>query len=76
MQERTALGVPEPPKVGPIHNTDLYATPGGYVVVPAGVDPRDVGPGTVIGHHVPRERADSKLRKAAEEPLKDFEKLT
>lgn len=34
---------PEPPKVGPIGNVDLYDTPGGYQVVPAGMKPEDVG---------------------------------
>ena len=34
---------PEPPKVGPIGNVDLYETPGGYQAVPAGMQPKDVG---------------------------------
>jgi hypothetical protein len=54
MLERLALGVPEPPKVGPVHNTDLHLTPGGYQVTPAGVAPEDVGPATVVGPHDPR----------------------
>jgi hypothetical protein len=39
MKARLDAGIPEPPKVGPIPNTDLYDTPGGYQVVPAGFDP-------------------------------------
>lgn len=34
---------PEPPKLGPIANVDLYDTPGGYQAVPAGMKPEDVG---------------------------------
>ncbi len=34
---------PEPPKVGPVANVDLYETPGGYQVVPAGYKPEEVG---------------------------------
>jgi hypothetical protein len=36
---RLDAGVPEPPKVGPVGNVDLYDTPGGYQAVPAGFDP-------------------------------------
>jgi hypothetical protein len=35
--------VPPPPTVGPIHNTDLHLTPGGWQVTPVGVPPEDVG---------------------------------
>lgn len=35
--------VPPPPTVGPIHNTDLHLTPGGWQVTPVGVKPEDVG---------------------------------
>lgn len=42
MDDRRAAGVPEPPKVGPIPNVDLYDTPGGYQVVPAGYKPSDL----------------------------------
>ena len=35
--------VPPPPTVGPIHNTDLHLTPGGWQVTPVGVSPEDVG---------------------------------
>lgn len=34
---------PEPPKVGPVGNVDLYETPGGYQAIPAGMDPANVG---------------------------------
>ena len=43
MSARLAALEPEPPKVGPVGNVDLYATPGGYQAVPAGMDPADVG---------------------------------
>lgn len=42
MADRFDANVPEPPKVGPIPNTDLYDTPGGYQVVPAGVKPSEL----------------------------------
>lgn len=42
MEARAAAGIPEPPKIGPVHNTDLYDTPGGYQIVPAGMTPQDV----------------------------------
>lgn len=35
--------VPPPPTIGPIHNTDLHLTPGGWQVTPVGVKPEDVG---------------------------------
>lgn len=35
--------VPPPPTVGPIHNTDLHLTPGGWQSTPVGVPPEDVG---------------------------------
>jgi hypothetical protein len=35
--------VPPPPTVGPIHNTDLHLTDGGWQVTPVGVKPEDVG---------------------------------
>jgi hypothetical protein len=38
--------VPPPPAVGPVHSTDLYLTPGGWVNVPAGVDPSRTLDGT------------------------------
>lgn len=37
--DRRRAGIPEPPKVGPANNVDLYDTPGGYQAVPAGFDP-------------------------------------
>ena len=39
MRDRANAGIPEPPKVGPIPNTTLLDTPGGYQVVPAGFTP-------------------------------------
>jgi hypothetical protein len=39
MRDRANAGIPEPPKVGPIANTTLLDTPGGYQVVPAGFTP-------------------------------------
>lgn len=39
MKARLDAGVIEPPKIGPVPNTDLYDTPGGYVITPAGVKP-------------------------------------
>ena len=39
--------VPPPPTVGPIHNTDLYLTPGGWQNVPVGVKPEDVGKNSI-----------------------------
>lgn len=43
MSARLAALEPEPPKIGPVANVDLYETPGGYQVVPAGMKPEDVG---------------------------------
>ena len=47
MDERREAGVPEPPKVGPIENVDLYDTPGGYQAVPAGLKPSDLAAGEI-----------------------------
>ncbi len=44
---RREAGVPEPPKVGPIPNVDLYDTPGGYQAVPAGFKPSDLAAGEI-----------------------------
>lgn len=35
--------IPPPPAVGPIRTSDLYLTPGGWLNVPAGVDPSAIG---------------------------------
>lgn len=43
MSARLAALEPEPPKVGPVGNVDLYETPGGYQAVPAGMPPSEVG---------------------------------
>jgi hypothetical protein len=43
MSARLADLEPEPPKIGPVQNVDLYDTPGGWQVVPAGMKPEEVG---------------------------------
>jgi hypothetical protein len=62
MQDRLRAGIPEPPKVGPAANVDLYDTPGGYQAVPAGFDPYGL------------EQANAKVRAALAEPT-DPEKV-
>jgi hypothetical protein len=42
VEARVAAGVPEPPKVGPIPNTSLFDTHGGYQIVPAGTTPEQI----------------------------------
>lgn len=58
MEERAALGIPEPPKPAP--GTKLIdAGAGTYAVIQEEMDPADVGPGTVLGHHDPRRLSDA-----------------
>lgn len=43
LREIARGAVPPPPAIGPVHNTDLYLTPGGWQQTPAGVKPEDAG---------------------------------
>ena len=40
--------IPPPPTPGPIHTSDMYATPGGYLQTPPGVPPEDVGKNAAV----------------------------
>jgi hypothetical protein len=61
MEERVALGIPEPPKLSGDEGTKLVdAGAGTFLVMQEAMDREDVGPGTVLGHYDPRKLSADK----------------